>query len=172
MKDILYFAVIATLSASLLYACGPSEEELQQQELMEQQAHEDSLEQVRQAELEEMRRDSLARAEAEREARLAEEAAEAEPEPILIEYAENGPFTVQVQSWRSEEKARQRAELWRTQGFEHAYVVKHGDESTGDVWFRVRIGNVATIHMAERLQKKLNEEFNTESWVDELANEG
>lgn len=168
MKDFLYFAVIAALSVTFLYACGPSEEELRLQELMEQQAREDSLEQVRQAEMEQMRRDSLIRAEAEREARLAEEAA-AEPETILIDYAENGPFTVQVQSWRSEQKARQRAELWRTQGFEHAYVVKHGDEGTGDVWFRVRLGNVATLSMAERLQTKLNEEFNTQSWVDERS---
>jgi len=172
MKNVIIYILTASMGIALLNACGPSEEELRQQEEAEQQARQDSLERVWEAEMEQMQRDSieqaredslaLAQAEAEEEARL-------EAERININYDQNGPFTVQVRAWRSEDKAEEHAQMWRDRGFEHAYVEEYGDESVGDLWYRVRIGNVATRDMAMQLQDKLKNEYESESWVGNIS---
>lgn len=140
-------------------ACGPSEEEIRRQE----EARQDSLEQVRQDSLERVRQDSI------EQARQDSIAAARERERNRIEYVENGQFTVQVGAWRSEAKAQQQVSKWKERGFEQAYVVRGGDESTGNVWFRIRVGQVSTLEMAEKLRTKLMEEHNTEAWISNAS---
>ncbi|MEX1011030.1 MAG: SPOR domain-containing protein [Balneolaceae bacterium] len=172
MKSIITLSATFILAFAILQACGPSEEELRQQELQRQQAVQDSLQQVWDAEMEQILQDSLEQArldslsELEEMAAEEEEEVEATPQPISIEYSQDGPLTVQVRSWRSEEHARAQAERWKDRGFPDAYVVKYGNEDSGDVWFRVRVGNVDTRSMARQLQEKLLNEYNTESWID------
>ena len=152
--------ILIALSAIIaVQACGPSEEELQQRE----QARLDSLNQVRIEQMEQARMDSLAAVQ-----RQQEEEAGAAAALRNISYDSDGAFSVQVGSWRSETKANEHVEIWKSRGFENAYAVKFGDESTGDVWFRVRMGNVATLAEAEKLMLVLMEDHQTKSWIDNV----
>jgi cell division protein FtsN len=157
MKSRLLFITVIILSFGMLYACAPEEPENQR----DQQAIQDSLEQAQQAEMERMRQDSIEQA---RQDSLRAEQ-QREMERNQIEYSDDGDFLVQVEAWRSEEKAQQQADQWVSMGYEEAYVVSYGNESTGDVWYRVRIGHFNTREMAERLQTKLDEEHDAVSWV-------
>lgn len=164
-----YIPFLPILFIFLAIGCGPSQEELQRQQEQEQQARLDSLEQVWEEEMEQMRQDSLAQVEQERLEREAAESEaeeeEAEEESLEITWQTNGAFTVQVRSWRSQERAQEHANHWIDRGYPHAYVVKHGDETVGDVWFRVRLGNVGSYAMAKRLQEKIQKEHRTQSWI-------
>lgn len=156
MKNLLFYSGILISLAALLYSCGPSEEEQQRRE----QARQDSLEQVRQDSLErvrQQRQDSLAR----------QDSVKAnEQQQTNISLSEDGRFALQVSSWRSEVKAQQEANRWNERGYEgHTYIVQHGNEETGDVWFRVRIGRVDTRDAAEQLRQNLLDEYQTESWI-------
>jgi len=156
MKLWLTYITISILTIFLLQACGPSEEELRQKE----QARQDSLEQVRQAELEQIRRDSLEMARRDSIAQIMEEQ--------RITYDENGNFTVQVEAWRSEDKAQEKVLEWRERGYENAKVVQVGNEETGNIWYRIRIGRFATEETAKKLQDKIREEYETDSWISRL----
>lgn len=155
MKTLSTFISLSLLFIFLLQACGPSEEELRQQE----EARRDSLEQAQQAELEQMRQDSLLRAEQDSIAE-AEEAQQPQ-----MEFSEDGAFTLFTDSWRSEAKAQAQADLWRERGFEHASVVEYGNRDTGDVWFRIRMGSFGSRSQAENAQNRLQTEHNTASWI-------
>jgi len=157
MKSALTYSITIILAIAMLQACAPEEPEVQR----DQQAIQDSLEQVYQAEMEEMRQDSIAQA---REDSIAA-AREREMNEEQIEYSETGNYVVQIQAWRSEEKANQQAEEWVERGYDQAYVVSYGNEETGNIWYRVRIGQFDTRGMAERLQEKLREDHDAVSWV-------
>lgn len=159
MKRILIFLITSAIAISMLQACGPSEEEIRQRE----QARQDSLEQVRQQRLEQQRQDSIRQA---RQDRI--EAAEKKQERNQIEFDDSGDYAVQVESWRSKEKAQQQVQKWVDRGYQNAYVVKMGNEETGDIWFRVRLGRVATQDMAQKLEDKLMENHNAKSWTSLL----
>ncbi|WP_069131116.1 SPOR domain-containing protein [Rhodohalobacter halophilus] len=160
MKTLLTFMGTAILAISLLVGCGPSEEELRQQELQRQQAERDSLERVYEAQMEQMRQDSIAQA---RQDSIAEAESRSQ-----IEFSETGNYAVQVQSWRSEEKANNELHQWKERGYENAFVVKFGNEDTGNVWYRVRIGRVESEEMAQNLKEKLMEDYGAESWISQL----
>ena len=157
MKSRLLFITAIILSFGMLYACAPEEPETER----DQQAIQDSLEQAYQAELEQMRQDSIEQA---RQDSLRAEQ-QREMERNQIEYSEDGDYVVQVEAWRSEEKAQQQADEWVSMGYEEAYVVSYGNKDTGDVWYRVRIGHFDTREMAERLQSQLDEDHDAVSWV-------
>lgn len=163
MKRIVIFLVTSAISISLLNACGPSEEEIRQRE----QARQDSLEQVRQARLEQQRKEQLAQARADSIAA----AKKREIERNRIEFDSNGAFAVQAGAWRSRDKAEAMVQKWVDRGYENAYVVKFGNEETGNIWFRVRLGRVATQQMAKKLQAKIQRKYNTRSWIS-MASEG
>lgn len=76
-----------------------------------------------------------------------------------------GDFALQVEAWRSQEKAQAQVNKWKERGFENAYVVKHGNESTGDIWFRVRLGNTDTKEQAQQLGNDLKEEYGADFWI-------
>lgn len=164
MKKIVTLTLTGAVILSLLQSCGPSEEEMRRAERDREQARLDSLEQVWAQEREQMRRDSLERARQQPPVPPVSEVRETPSAPV-IQYDPTGRFSVQVRAWRSESRARQQVEEWKRRGFEHVYVEKYGNEATGDVWFRVRIGNVATRQMASLLQQRLRNEFRTDSWI-------
>ena len=151
-----------------MYACGPDEDELRLQAEAEEQARQDSLEQIRQAEEEQLRQESIEQARQDSIAlaeQQAEELAREREEAMRIQFAEDGSFTVQVQAWRSEEKAEEHAQEWRDRGYEHVYIEQFGNAEVGDIWFRVRLGNVQTHDIARRLQEQLKQQYDADSWV-------
>lgn len=138
-------------------ACGPSEEERRAAE----QARLDSLRQVEEQRIAEMmqaRQDSIDRAEEQK--RLEEEA--------KPQFAEDGTYAVQVGAFRSEESAMNYKNQIADREYPHTYVVKVGEEATGDIWFRLRVGFFAEKAEAEQLGKELGAELNTGYWVSKV----
>jgi septal ring-binding cell division protein DamX len=172
MKNLIFTLIISGLVLSLMSACGPDEEELRLQAEAEEQARQDSLERVREAEMEQLRQDSIEQARRDSIA-LAEQQAEEEArereEAMRVQFSEEGVFTVQVRSWRSEDKAEEHAQKWRDRGFDHVYIEQFGNAEVGDVWFRVRMGNVSTHEMAKLLQEQIKEEYDADSWVGSVV---
>lgn len=126
--------------AMIGFSCGESEAE----RMAREQARIDSIRVAEQAALEARMQaveDSLAAVEA---ARLAEEAAK-----TAYTFDENGSYVIQTGSWRSEVKANALAAQWASEGVSAAYVVQTGDETTGDVWFRVRLGYFPSMQDAQ-----------------------
>lgn len=154
MKNIAFYLFTLFIGITLLQSCGTDEADIEERD---QQAIEDSLAQAQQAEREQMRRDSLEQAEADSIA--------AEEERNRVEFSDDGEYVVQVEAWRSQNKAERQAQEWRDRGYEKSSVVMYGSDETGDVWFRVRLGQFDTREMAIRLQNRLSEEYNTQSWV-------
>lgn len=158
MKNVHIFSLSLVMLFFSLAACGESEEERQAR----LQAYQDSLRAVEQAKVAEMMaqmQDSIDAAEAE------EMPMEEEPESTSTGLVEDGNFVVQVGAWRSEEKAQSFVNKWADRNYPNAYVVKIGDESTGDVWFRVRVGDFNTKSEAENFGVELSSEINSGYWV-------
>jgi cell division septation protein DedD len=162
MRQLLVFAVIAVTSISLMSACGPSEEEIQRRE----QARQDSLEQVRQQRMQQQRMDSIAQARQD----SIEAAEQKQEERRQMSFNTEGNFSLQVEAWRSQEKAQEQVNKWKERGFENAYVVKYGKEETGNIWFRVRLGLTDTREEAEKLGQNLQGEYDTEYWISKVSN--
>lgn len=160
MKTTLAYLITGIMALLLINGCGPSEEELREQQMARQQATQDSLALVYEQQMEQMRLDSL-----EQVRQDSIEMAEQEPE---IAYSEDGEYVVQIEAWRSEAKASSQAERWKDRGFNHVFVVEYGDEDAGDLWYRVRFGRFDTKEMAETLQQNLLDEYQKESWVSIL----
>lgn len=157
MKQIGIYLVTSIIAISLLNACGPSEEEIKQRE----QARQDSLEKVRQQRMEQQRQDSIQQARQD----SIEAAQKRQRERNRIEFASDGAFAVQVEAWRSRDKAKAQVQKWVDRGYENAYVVKFGNEATGNIWFRVRLGQLPSMEMAKKLEDKLMREYNAKSWI-------
>ncbi|MBO6535295.1 MAG: SPOR domain-containing protein [Balneolaceae bacterium] len=158
MKNVHIFSLSLVMLFFSLAACGESEEERQAR----LQAYQDSLRAVEQAKVAEMMaqmQDSIDAAEAE------EMPMEEEPESTSTGLVEDGNFVVQVGAWRSEEKAQSFVNKWADRNYPNAYVVKIGDEATGDVWFRVRVGDFNTKSEAENFGVELSSEINSGYWV-------
>lgn len=158
MKKLSLYTLLLAVGLLSIQACGPSEEERRAAE----QARLDSLQQVQEqriAEQMQAREDSLARV-AEQQ-RIAEE--EAKPQ-----FAEDGEYAVQVGAFRSEMKANAYKEDISDREYPNIYVVKVGDESTGNVWFRLRVGFFADKQEAEELGRELAEELNSNYWVSKV----
>ncbi len=85
-------------------------------------------------------------------------------DPIV--YAEAGAVAVQVGAWRSEEAAETDRKLWISRGYRHAHVVKAGDESTGEIWFRVMLGRFNRADMADRLLTEVRTKYGIRGWVN------
>lgn len=157
MRQLIVFTIAAFTIISLMNACGPSEEEIRQRE----QARQDSLEQVRQQRLQQQRMDSIAQARQD----SIDAAQQQQEERRQMSFNTAGNFSLQVEAWRSQEKAQAQVDKWKERGFENAYVVKHGDEATGDIWFRVRLGKTDTKEQAQQLGNNLKEEYGADFWI-------
>ena len=126
--------------AMIGFSCGESEAD----RMAREQARIDSIRVAEQAALEARMQaveDSLAAVEA---VRLAEETAK-----TTSTFDENGSYVIQTGAWRSEVKANAQAAQWASEGVSAAYVVQTGDETTGDVWFRVRLGYFPSMQDAQ-----------------------
>ncbi len=168
MKTISVYLLTAVTLIAMLSACGPSEEERQRRE----QARQDSLEQVRQQQLQQQRMDSIARAKKQARADSLAKVRKEEEQASQIQFNSNGSLAVQVEAWRSRDKAQNQVSKWKERGFPNAYVVKHGNEDTGNIWFRVRLGRVSTMEMARRLGQQLQEKYDEPHWIAEVQDEG
>lgn len=160
MRQLLVFTITAVTLISLMNACGPSEEELQRQA----QARQDSLERVRQQRLQQQRMDSIAKARQD----SINAAEQKQAERKQMSFNTTGDFALQVEAWRSQEKAQAQLNKWKQRGFENAYVVKHGKKGTGNIWFRVRLGRTDTKQRAEQLGNNLKQEYNADFWISKL----
>lgn len=166
MKKISLYSILFVLIAASIQACGPSEEERRAAE----QARLDSLKQAEQQRIEALmqaREDSLAKVQkTEMEESGGEERSDdAKPAPASGDFAEDGSYAVQVGAWRSEVKANRFIRNWADRNYPSAYVVQTGNEETGDIWFRVRVGFFANEADAEQLGRELAEELDTGYWV-------
>lgn len=163
MKSLLSSASIFLLFSLFIIQCGPSEEEIKQQE----QAVKDSVAEVKAEQIE------LAKIAAEQEAERARlEAERIEKERKYVEFDDNGPITLQVEAWRSEDIAQKSAEKWQKRGFPNAYVVQSGDTTSGDVWFRVRLARFANRSWANKQAGLLKEQYKgLGTWVTRFDEE-
>ncbi len=156
MKKYIIYTLCALLSLFVIQACGEAEEEPVTQEPIEQEDHEamiqEELERMRQDSIEQARKDSIAAAEEKRR----------------FEFTDDGRYVVQIESWRSEEKAENQAQKWIDRGYDKAFVVEYRSEETGDIWYRVRIGQFENREMAERFKTVLAEDYDTDSWISDL----
>lgn len=168
MKKLSAYTLTVIILVGSISACGPSQEEQRQRE----QARQDSLEQVRQQQLEQQRLDSIAAAEKQARADSIAAAKKEAEERASINFDPSGPIAVQVEAWRSRDKAQAQVSKWQERGFPNAYVVKHGNEDTGNIWFRVRLGRVANQQVAEKLGQRIQNEYNEPFWVAEVQDEG
>ena len=138
-------------STFLLASCGPSEEDLQK---------------ATQA-----RRDSLAQALAQREAGADSSGtgSTAEGSDRRFEFKESGRFVVQVGAWRSETKAANLVDVWKQRGYASAFMESYGNQSIGEVWFRVRLGKMGSRSDADALVKQLKQTHGLSAWVDTIT---
>ena len=121
------------------------------------------------AAIEQAREDSLqAVARAEEAARQEALRQQVEAERTTLSYDEEGMFVVQLSAWRSAEKAETMQSYWVNAGFENASVIEVGDESTGEIWYRVRLGRFATEPDASKAVTLLMDDHSTEGWVYHL----
>lgn len=158
MRKLTSFTLLCLFTV-LLFSCNNKKEEQQRQ-----QARQDSIALARQQQrqVEQQRMDSLA-------AVRADSIAAANKEPVFnpdeAGMSAEGHYAVQVGAWRSKTKAQELAEAWAPKGFENAFVVQYGNEETGNVWFRVRLGRFTNKEQAQLLQSWLTENFQTKSWI-------
>ena len=162
MKKISIYTLLLAVALVSFQACGPSEEERRAAE----QARLDSLRQVQQERIDAMmkaRQDSIARAQQQ------QEMMEEEQGP---QFAEDGTYAVQVGAFRSEDDANNYKSKLTDREYPHVYTVKVGNEETGDIWFRLRVGFFADKSEAEEFGAELGQELNTGYWVSKVQRTG
>lgn len=162
MKNLSIYTLLLAFTLITIQGCGPSEEERRAAE----QARLDSLRQVEQqriAELMQAREDSLARV-AEQE--------QMEEEDATPQFAEDGEYAVQVGAFRSEDQANSYKNQLSDRDYPHVYTVKVGEEETGDIWYRLRVGFFSSKADAEEFGAELGSELNTGYWVSKVGRSG
>ena len=160
-------AVVLFFIASLLFLFSCSKQapkESQQQQAMQEQARQQAIQ------------DSIARVQAKKEAQLAAQRerervnkqkadSSSAHEPLSDVFTPSGDYTVQVSSWRSQWKALKELKKWKARGFSRAYVMKFGNEKTGNVWFRVRLGHLQSHADGEQIGKQIADKYDVSFWV-------
>lgn len=158
MKNLSLYTLLLAVTFMTFTACGESEAEKQAR----LQAKLDSARVAEQAKIAEMMaayEDSVNAANPDGMDEMEEET------PMSSSISESGSYVVQVGAWRSEEKAQTFVDMWSNRNYPSSYVVKTGNEETGDVWFRVRVGNFETRSAAQKFGTDLAAEINTGFWV-------
>jgi cell division septation protein DedD len=159
MKKISIYTLLLAMALLSIQACGPSEEERRAAE----QARLDSLRQVEQQRIAQQIQayeDSVARANEPQEMQQENETG--------FSFAENGNYAVQVGAFRSEEQANSYRNKLRERDYPSVYTVKVGEEETGDIWFRLRVGYFASKEDAEEFGRQLGQELDTGYWVSKV----
>lgn len=156
MKNFSLYTLLLAVTFMTFTACGESEAERQARE----QARLDSLRLVEQQKVAAMM------AELEDSATVNDSGMEEmEEETHNSSISESGSYVVQVGAWRSEHKAQSFVDMWSDRNYPSSYVIKIGNEATGDVWFRVRVGYFQTREAAKEFGTTLAGEINTGFWV-------
>ena len=163
MKRISLYSLLVVVGLTTILACGESEQE----RMAREQARQDSLRKVEMAKVQaqiQAYEDSVAAAEQSGE--MMEDDEDAAPKAVN-EFAmvESGPYVVQVGAFRSQDKAQHYVDKWADRSYPSSYVIKTGNEATGDVWFRVRVGYFSTTEDAENFGAQLAKEINSGYWV-------
>ncbi|HKI45237.1 MAG TPA: SPOR domain-containing protein [Balneolales bacterium] len=78
---------------------------------------------------------------------------------VANSFASSGNYTVQVGSWRYQKIAKKELKTWKGRGYRDAYIATYSKKSTGDVWYRVRLGRIQTYKAAEQAGKKIAQKF-------------
>jgi cell division septation protein DedD len=86
-----------------------------------------------------------------------------------FDFSDSGRFVVQVGSWRSKTKAEELANVWKSRGYTNAYIEPFGNESIGDVWFRVRLGRMPSESDADALVRLIQDRHGLVAWVDTIT---
>ncbi|WP_018127393.1 SPOR domain-containing protein [Balneola vulgaris] len=166
MKNFATKILLGAFALILIQACGPTEEEKRARE----QARMDSLLKVQQQEIAEamaaLEADSANNSMDEEASEMTEDNTSTSSDGYT--FAEDGQYAVQVGAFRSEEKAKAYLAKWADRSYPNAYTVKIGEEATGDVWFRVRVGFFSTKEDAAELGAVLAEEMNSGYWVSKV----
>lgn len=158
MKNFSLYTVLIAVTFMTFTACGESEAEKQAR----LQAKLDSARVAEQAKIAEMMQayeDSVNAANPDGMKEMEEDT------PMNSSISESGSYVVQVGAWRSEDKAQSFVDMWSDRNYPSSYVIKTGNEETGDVWFRVRVGNFETRDAAQQFGTNLAAEINTGFWV-------
>lgn len=149
-------SLVVVGSIVVFAACGPNEED--------------------QRKADQARRDSLAADLALREA--ASDTTQANGDVLgngsaldirALTFNQTGRFAVQVGAWRSETKAEELAQLWKRRGYANSSVHSYGDQHTGDVWFRVRLGRMPSRSEADALVNHIRSRHGLVAWVDTIS---
>lgn len=163
-----------------IVSCNKKTSQQSQQQAMQEQARQQAIQ------------DSIARAQAKEEAQLAAQrerermskqngdttastskvAANSKPPPSDINvgtisntFTPSGSYALQVSSWRSQWKAQKELKMWKERGYDHAYLMKYGNEKTGNIWFRVRLGHLQTHADGEQIGKEVASKYDIKFWV-------
>jgi hypothetical protein len=160
------FSIILVALLLFLFSCNkqPANHESQQQQTMQEQARQQAIQ------------DSIARVQAKKEAQLAAQRerermnqqntdSSSVHEPLSDLFTSSGDYTLQVSSWRSQWKALKELKKWKERGFSDAYLMKYGNEKTGNIWFRVRLGHLQNRADGEQVGKEISGKYNVNFWV-------
>lgn len=147
--------LMAVLIGALVVACSDKQKEAErlEQEMRDREAAADT---ALGAEM-----DSAAHMEADAHA-VPEEATQM-PEAMPPKPAGEG-YTVQVASCESQDYARHLVDLYRERGYE-PFVETYSQD--GQLYYRVRVGNVPTLAEARLLKAELEDRYSVNAWIDE-----
>ena len=165
MKHGIALLVISAIGFGMLNGCGSNEEQQRQAE----QARQDSLREVREQRMAQQRKDSLARAKADslekQQANDSSDRQSQQEKRMDVSFDQDGSYAIQVEAWRSERKAQSQVDKWVNRGFENAFVVQYGNEQSGDIWYRVRLGRLSSQQSAKQLQNRIEDNYGASSWI-------
>jgi cell division protein FtsN len=174
MKSTLSALLAVLLSALLLSQCGPSPQDIKKKE----QARQDSVKKVQQMAIARAKADSTAKAEkfkaeqiAVETAAVAAKAAEEQKAHVKFNFGDKGLVSVQVESWKTQAAAEKAVARWKNAGFKNAYAVIYGNDETGEMWYRVRLGKFRNTKVAKQAAAAVASEYNTTAWVDNNKDE-
>jgi septal ring-binding cell division protein DamX len=155
----------------LMYACGPSQEEINKKNKM----REDSLANAREMI---MKKDAEERAAAEamqmakaQEVKVPVKKEEPKKAVEMYKFGTKGSLCVQVESGRTTEFVDKALKKWKSRGFTNAYVAVVPGTQSNDTWYRVRLGRFTNKMKAQNAAKAVSAEFNVKAWVDNTTGE-
>lgn len=80
-------------------------------------------------------------------------------------FTPSGDYALQVSAWRSQWKAQEELKKWRERGYDQAYLMKAGNEETGNIWYRVRLGHLQTQSDGKQVGREISNKYDVSFWV-------
>lgn len=146
--------LVAALCGVLVVACSDKQKEAErlEQQMKDREGAADTMMSAEQ--------DTAARMEADAHA-VPQEAKKVPPAMPPAPLGEG--YTIQVASCENQDYARHLVDLYRKRGYE-PYVETYNQD--GQLYYRVRVGNVATLSEAKQLKTELADKYSVAGWVD------